>query len=53
MGKGLGGGGHPPLDPLPSREGKRLLGRPFSQVLLEPDTIKLKAGSQRLKTYGS
>jgi hypothetical protein len=22
MGEGLGGGGHPPLNPLPSREGK-------------------------------
>jgi hypothetical protein len=27
MGEGLGGGDHPPLNPLPSREGKRVVGQ--------------------------
>jgi hypothetical protein len=34
-GEGLGGGDHPPLDPLPSREGKLVVGRTIDPSLSE------------------
>jgi hypothetical protein len=38
MGEGLGGGDHPPLNPLPSREGKRVAGQP---VYPRPRTARI------------